>query len=105
MKGMGDQVIRVPIETLHSMMTGMNAEIQGWWHLPRSVDIVGVVDPRGTDPWRPDEREDQWGPCVYVRIKHKYCFRRPKGGALCIEDYHAFIERFRAIAKEESNGK
>jgi hypothetical protein len=100
LKGMGDQVIRVPIETLHSMMTGMNTEIQGW-HLPRSVDIVGVIiDPRGTDPWKPDEE-----PCVYVRIQHKYCFRRPRGGQLYIENYHDFIERFRSIAKDESNGK
>jgi hypothetical protein len=104
LKGMGDQVIRVPIETLHSMMTGMNTEIQGW-HLPRSVDIVGVIDPRGTDPWKPGEREDRWGPCVYVRIQHKYCFRRPRGVQLYIENYHDFIERFRSIAKEESNGK
>ena len=99
MRGMGDQVIRIPVDALWSLMT--NAVEMAGWRLPRSVDIIGPVDrPNAHDALYPDDR---YGDCVYLRIQHKYCMRRPKGAPLCIEDYHAFIERFRSTAKDEAN--
>lgn len=98
MRGIGDQVIRVPLDMLWLLMTGQNGETNGW-KLPRSVDIIEVMDQRNErNPWIPDERD---GPCAYLRIQHKYCFRRSAGSALCIENYCDFIERFNSIAKSE----
>lgn len=99
MRGMGDQIIRVPLYMLQSMMEGDHEMTN--WRLPRSVDIVGVIhDPGLHNPYIPDERT----PSVMFRIKHKYCFRRPPGSQLCIEDYTAFIERFRSIAEADARG-
>ncbi len=103
MQGMGDQVIRVPVDMLHSLLTHDVSVIHGW-EFPRSVDIIGAIQPEHvTNPWIPNA-DERYGPCVYLRIQHKYCMRRPPGSPLCIEDYDAFLERFRSLAQGEANG-
>jgi hypothetical protein len=93
MKGMGDQAISIPLDVLHGLLTdqGENGRPD---FLPKSVDIIEVLPrPKQHDAWIPEDRQ----PRLYLRIKHKYCFRRPPGTPLCHEDYYDFLKRFEQI--------
>ena len=87
----------------------MACELRDLAELPDEVEIVDVIRPpnQSAGEFYPDFAFDQFPHIVashryvYIHIRSRYAVRRPANGALMVEDFEKFLERWDQLWKEK----